>query len=46
MIQDIDKMEKKLLDWQIDDPKDRPIEEVRRIRAQIENQVIELLRTH
>lgn len=40
------KMEKKLLDWQIDDPKDRPIEEVRRIRAQIENQVIELLRTH
>ena len=39
------KMEKKLLDWQIDDPKDRPIEEVRRIRALIENQVIELLRT-
>jgi arsenate reductase len=39
------KMEKKLLDWHIDDPKGKPIEEVRKIRAQIEKQVIELLKT-
>ena len=39
------KMEKKLLDWQIDDPKGKPIEEVRKIRAQIENQVIDLLKS-
>ena len=38
-------MEKKLLDWHIDDPKDKQIEEVRRIRSQIEKQVIELLKT-
>jgi protein-tyrosine-phosphatase len=39
------KLEKKLVDWQIDDPKGKPIEEVRKIRSQIENQVIELLKT-
>jgi len=39
------KLEKKLLDWHIDDPKDKQIQEVRKIRAQIENQVIELLKT-
>jgi protein-tyrosine-phosphatase/N-acetylglutamate synthase-like GNAT family acetyltransferase len=33
------KMDKKLIDWQIDDPKDKPIEEVKKIRSQIENQV-------
>ena len=38
------KMEKKLLDWHIDDPKGKPIEHVRKIRAQIENQVIDLLK--
>jgi protein-tyrosine-phosphatase len=38
------KLDKKLLDWHIDDPKGEPIEEVRKIRAQIENQVIELLK--
>ena len=38
------KMEK-LVDWQIDDPKGKPIEEVRKIRSQIENQVIELMKT-
>ncbi len=38
------KMEKKLLDWHIDDPKDKPIEEVRKIRSQIENCVLELLK--
>jgi protein-tyrosine-phosphatase len=38
-------LEKKLVDWHIDDPKGKPIEEVRKIRAQIENQVIDLLET-
>jgi protein-tyrosine-phosphatase len=38
------KMEKKLLDWKIDDPKGKPIEEVRKIRVQIENQIIEVLK--
>jgi len=38
------KLEKKLVDWHIDDPKGKSIEEVRKIRAQIENQVIELLK--
>ena len=37
------KMEKKLVDWQVDDPKGKPVEEVRKIRAQIENQVNKLL---
>ena len=37
------KMEKKLVDWHIDDPKDKPIEEVRKIRSEIENKVLDLL---
>jgi len=37
------KMEKKLVDWHIDDPKGKPIEEVRKIRSTIMKQVIELL---
>ena len=37
------KMEKKLVDWHIDDPKGKPIEEVRKIRYTIEDRVIELL---
>jgi len=37
-------MEKKLVDWHIEDPKGKPIEEVRKIRAQIEGKVMELLR--
>ena len=41
----IAKMGKKLVGWHIDDPKGKPIEEVRKIRAQIENQMIELLNT-
>ena len=41
------RMEKKLVDWHIDDPKDKPIEEVRKIRSEIENRVIQLLKkTH
>ena len=38
------KMEKKLVDWQIDDPKGKSIDDVRKIRSTIENRVIELLR--
>lgn len=38
------KMEKKLVDWQIDDPKDKPIEEVKKIRSKIEDKIIELLK--
>jgi len=37
------KMEKKLVDWHIDDPKGKPIEEVRIIRSTIEENVIALL---
>jgi len=37
------KMEKKLVDWHIDDPKGKPIEEVRKIESTIEDRVIELL---
>jgi protein-tyrosine-phosphatase len=37
------KMEKKLVDWHIDDPKGKPIEEVRKIRSTIEDRVVELL---
>ncbi|OLD35461.1 MAG: hypothetical protein AUI50_02135 [Crenarchaeota archaeon 13_1_40CM_2_52_14] len=32
-------MQKKLVDWHLDDPKGRPIEEVRRIRDDIEKRV-------
>jgi protein-tyrosine-phosphatase len=39
------KLEKKLVDWKIDDPKGRPIEEVRKTRSKIENQVIEFMKT-
>ncbi len=38
------KMEKKLVDWRIDDPNGKPIEEVRKIRSQIEDCVLELLK--
>jgi len=37
------KMEK-LVDWHIDDPKGKPIEEVRKIRSEIESKVLELLK--
>ena len=32
-------MQKKLVDWALDDPKGKPIEEVRRIRDEIEKRV-------
>ena len=38
------KMEKKLVDWNIDDPKGKPLEDVRKIRSEIETRVIELLK--
>ena len=40
----IEQMEKKLVDWHIDDPKGKSIDEVEKIASQIENKVIELLK--
>jgi len=40
----VQQMEKKLVDWHIEDPKGKPIEEVRKISAQIENKVMKLLK--
>jgi protein-tyrosine-phosphatase len=40
----VQQMEKKLVDWHSEDPKGKPIEEVRKISAQIENKVMELLK--
>jgi len=37
-------MEKKTVDWGIRDPKGKPIEEVRKIRDEIESKVMELLK--
>jgi protein-tyrosine-phosphatase len=37
----IAQMEKKLVDWHIDDPKGKPVEQVRAIMSQIENKVLE-----
>ena len=38
-------MHKKLIDWDLDDPKGKPIEEVREIRDEIERRVIGLSKT-
>jgi arsenate reductase len=38
----IAKMDKKLVDWNLEDPKGKPIERVRRIRDEIERKVAEL----
>lgn len=40
----VEQMEKKLVDWGIEDPKGKPIEEVRKIASQIENKTTELLK--
>jgi len=40
----VEQMEKKLVDWHIEDPKGKPIEEVRKIANQIENRTVELLK--
>ena len=37
-------MQKKLVDWQIEDPKGKGIDQVRMIQSQIESKVMELLR--
>jgi len=39
------KMQKKLVDWDLQDPKGKPIEDVRRIRDEIEKRVMELSRS-
>ena len=38
----VSKMQKKLIDWNLEGPKDKPIEAVRRIRDGIERRVVEL----
>ncbi len=38
----VDRMRKKLMDWQLDDPKNKSIEQVRLIRDEIERRVIKL----
>ena len=40
----VEQMEKKLVDWHIEDPKGKSLEEVRKIGAQIESKVMELLK--
>jgi protein-tyrosine-phosphatase len=35
-------MEKKIIDWNVEDPKGKPVEEVRNIMGQIENKVLDL----
>jgi arsenate reductase len=34
---------KRYLDWELEDPKDRPLEDVRRTRDEIERRVVELI---
>ncbi len=41
----IAQMQKKLIEWHLDDPKDRPLEEVRKIRDEIEQKIVELSKT-
>ena len=40
----IQEMEKKLVDWHIEDPKGKSAEEVKKIASQIETKVLELLK--
>ena len=40
----IEQMEKKLVDWQIEDPKGKSLEEVKEIASQIGSKVLELLK--
>jgi len=40
----VEQMKKKLVDWHIEDPKGKTIEEVRQIAKQIENKTVELLK--
>jgi arsenate reductase (thioredoxin) len=41
----IAQMQKKLIEWHLDDPKGRPLEEVREIRDEIESKVAELFKS-
>ena len=38
-------MQKKLIEWHLDNPKGRPLEEVRKIRDEIEQKIVELSKT-
>ena len=40
----LEQMDKKLVDWHIEDPKGKSIDEVKKIASQIENKVLELLK--
>ena len=40
----IEQMQKKLVEWHVDDPKGKSLEDVRKIRSDIVNQVLELLK--
>jgi protein-tyrosine-phosphatase len=40
----VEQMEKKLVDWHIEDPKGKSIEEVRKIASQIQDKITELLK--
>ena len=40
----LEQMEKKLIDWHIEDPKGKPIEEVRKIASEIENKIVDSLK--
>lgn len=39
------RMKKKLVDWHLEDPKGKPIEDIRKIRDEIERGVVDLSRT-
>ena len=42
----LERMNKKLLDWNLEDPKSKPLPEVRKIRNEIERRVDELAESH
>lgn len=42
----LEKMNKKLVDWNLEDPKGKPLPEVRKIRNEIEKRVDELASSH
>jgi protein-tyrosine-phosphatase len=42
----LDRMQKKVIDWNLEDPKGKPLSEVRRIRNEIERKVEEIAKNH
>jgi protein-tyrosine-phosphatase len=38
----VDSMRRKLIDWKLEDPKNQPVQRVRKIRDEIERRVVEL----